>query len=187
MSDIIKNVEGIVFLGLTGFGLFLAYNMSQDKGVTEGVGKLAEGIGGIAETANVVLSTGADLFASDVTYGEGERCVNNPECSATGIAGGVSVGADLLGNQEFGCCSGRCKKKNIGILGNTTCADTSRQIVDNIVSQNIEAAESHIVVISDDYHTDVIAGGLSSTDTTYNEYETPKDRFEGTYVSTKIF
>ena len=103
------DIASIGWLVLGGAGLYLAYNAYNDLK---------------SSTADIITDVrGSNVFetSSENTLAEGMRCVNNSQCSSTGVAHGKSVGLDLLGQQDFGCCDGICNKKKKGVLGYKVC------------------------------------------------------------------
>ena len=127
----LESITGLATVGVVGFGLFLGYNIWQDikddestKDIGEGVADIAKGAGKAAEGAGTLISEGVELvFVPDEdTLGEGQVCVNNAQCSSTGDPGGKSVGLDLLNEQKYGCCNGKCSEREKHPLGDYSCA-----------------------------------------------------------------
>ena len=113
----IKGITELAQLGLLAVGAFVAYRIYTD--ISKPTGVVSEAVVPVAEAIGTTVTgiTNTVFVPNAGTVGCGERCVNNADCSSTGVAGGRSVGIDLIGGQDFGCCGGKCKeKKQFGLI-----------------------------------------------------------------------
>lgn len=124
-----EDIEKYIRYALIAGGLYVGYQFIKTPAISTGIGDVATGTGELLGSAGTLVSdiSGAGEFVGGLittsdTLGEGARCVNNAQCSSSGAPGGMSVGIDTLGQQDYGCCGGRCKKKDVDpFWGFKTC------------------------------------------------------------------